>query len=66
MDDDFFETELTPEICAHADIDEIPDGGICNECMAIMYRVQFPDVQEISHSLLPRVDDLDEGFEVDL
>ena len=66
MDDDFFESELTPELCQHADIDEVPDGGICNECMSIMYKVEFPDMQEISHSLLPRIDDLDEGFEVDL
>lgn len=66
MDSDFFETELTPELCQHADIEEIPDGGICNECMTIMYRVEFPDKQEVSHDLLPRVDDLDSDFEVNL
>lgn len=66
MDDDFFESELTPELCLHADIEEIPDGGICNSCMAIMYNAEFPDVQEISHSLLPREDDLDDDFEVNL
>lgn len=66
MDDDFFETELTPELCMHAEIEEIPDGGICNSCMSIMYKVEFPDVQEISHDLLPRKDDLDDDFEVNL
>tara|TARA_B100000073_G_scaffold331947_1_gene321913 strand:+ start:209 stop:409 length:201 start_codon:yes stop_codon:yes gene_type:complete len=66
MDSDFFETELTPELCLHADIEETPDGGICNACMSIIYKAEFPDVQEISHDLLPRIDDLDEGFEVDL
>ena len=66
MTNDFFETELTPELCLHADIEEIPDGGICNECMSILYNAEFPDVQEISHDLLPRVDDLEDDFEVDL
>lgn len=66
MSDDFFETELTPELCLHADIDETPDGGVCNECMSILYKVEFPVVQEVSHSLLPKIGDLDEGFEADL
>ncbi len=64
--DDFFETELTPELCMHADIDEMPDGGICNECMSILYKQEFPDTQEISNDLLPRIDDLDDDFEVSL
>lgn len=66
MSDDFFETELTPELCLHADIDETPDGGVCNECMSILYKVEFPVVQEVSHGLLPKIGDLDEGFEADL
>ena len=66
MSDDFFETDLTPELCLHADIEETPDGGICNSCMSIMYNAEFPDVQEISNDLLPRVDDLDSDFEVNL
>lgn len=60
------DTDLTPELCLHADIEETPDGGICNECMSIMYRVEFPDTQEISNDLLPRADDLDDDFEVNL
>jgi len=60
------DTDLTPELCLHADIEETPDGGICNECMSIMYKVEFPDTQEISNDLLPRVDDLDDDFEVNL
>ena len=66
MSDDFFETDLTPELCLHADIEESPDGGICNSCMSIIYKAEFPDVQEISDDLLPRVDDLDDDFEVSL
>jgi len=66
MTDNYFETELTPELCLHADIEEMPDGGICNECMSILYKAEFPDVQEISHDLLPRMDDLDDDFEVNL
>jgi hypothetical protein len=64
--DNFFETELTPELCLHAEIDEVLDGGICNECMSILYKQEFPDVQEISHDLLPRDDDLDDDFETTL
>jgi hypothetical protein len=60
------DTDLTPELCLHADIEETPDGGICNECMSIMYKVEFPDTQEISNDLLPRIDDLDDDFEVNL
>jgi len=63
---DFFETDLTPELCLHADIEETPDGGICNACMTILYKQEFPDVQEVSDSLLPKVDDLDSDFEVNL
>jgi hypothetical protein len=66
MSDDFFETDLTPELCVHADIEETPDGGICNSCMSIIYKTEFPDVQEVSDDLLPRVDDLDDDFEVNL
>ena len=66
MTDNYFETELTPELCLHADIEEMPDGGICNECMSILYKAEVPDVQEISHDLLPRMDDLDDDFEVNL
>tara|TARA_Y100000310_G_scaffold309837_1_gene354376 strand:+ start:580 stop:780 length:201 start_codon:yes stop_codon:yes gene_type:complete len=66
MTDNYFETELTPELCLHADIEEMPDGGICNECMSILYKAEFPDVQEISHDLLPRMDDLDDDFEINL
>lgn len=64
--DEFYETELTPELCMHADIDETPDGGICNSCMSILYKQEFPDTQEISDDLLPRMDDLDDDFEVSL
>ena len=63
---DFFETDLTPELCLHADIEETPDGGICNACMTILYKQEFSDVQGISDSLLPKVDDLDSDFEVNL
>jgi len=63
---DFYDTDLTPELCLHADIEEIPDGGICNICMSILYKQEFPDVQEISESLLPKEDDLDSDFEVNL
>tara|TARA_B100000902_G_C26853914_1_gene689616 strand:+ start:431 stop:631 length:201 start_codon:yes stop_codon:yes gene_type:complete len=66
MSDDFFETDLTPELCVHAEIEETPDGGICNSCMGIIYKAEFPDVQEISNDLLPKVDDLDDDFEVNL
>ena len=66
MSDDFFETDLTPELCVHAEIEVTPDGGICNSCMGIIYKVEFPDVQEISNDLLPKVDDLDDDFEVNL
>ena len=64
--DDYFESDLTPELCMHAEIDELPDGGICNSCMSILYKQEFPDTQEISHKLLPRLDDLDDDFEVTL
>lgn len=50
----------------HADIDETPDGGICNSCMSILYKQEFPDTQEISDDLLPRMDDLDDDFDVTL
>ena len=57
---DYFESDLTPELCLHADIDETPDGGICNTCMTILFKQEFPDKQEINNDLLPRVDDLDD------
>ncbi len=55
---DSIESDLTPELCLHAEIDETPDGGICNACMTILYKQEFPDVQEISNDLLPRIDDI--------
>jgi len=44
----FDETDLTPDICQHTDIDEEPDGGVCNSCMCILFKQEFPFSQEIN------------------
>jgi len=62
---DFYESDLTPELCLHADIDETPDGGICNSCMSILFKQEFPDVQDVSSDLMPKEDDLSDLIEED-
>lgn len=55
------DVELTPEYCLHDDLDELPDGGVCNECMAIIYKHEYPINQEMpTKDYLPKEDDLDE------
>jgi len=66
MDSDFFSADLTRELCPHSDIDEFPGGGICNECMSIMYRTESPEEQEVNPEDMPKDTDLDSDFEVNL
>ncbi len=56
-----YETELTPEMCLHDDLDEYPDGSVCNECLAIIYNREFPITQEMpADKYLPQDGDLEE------
>jgi hypothetical protein len=55
----FYDTELTPEICMHNDLDEVDEDAVCHECMAIIYKQEFPVKKEIiDFSTAPKEDDL--------
>ena len=63
IDHDDLDTDLTPEICRHAVLEEFDDGALCEECYALLYRAESPTVQEIPHdSELPQDGDLDDEF----
>jgi hypothetical protein len=56
-----YETDLTPDMCLHEDLDDLPDGSVCNECFSIIYNRESPIVQEMPHSeYLPKDGDLEE------
>jgi hypothetical protein len=55
----FYDTELTPDICVHSDLDEVDEDAVCQECMAIIYNREFPVKKEIiDYASTPREDDL--------
>ncbi len=56
----FEDSDLTPDICLHSDIDELPDGGVCNICMSIRFKQECPFSQEIE---LPMPEPLDNDLE---
>jgi len=63
IDPDDLDTDLTPEICRHAMLEEFDDGALCEECYAILYKAESPITQEVPHeSELPQDGDLDTEF----
>jgi hypothetical protein len=66
MIDDYLETDLTPDLCPHLDVEATPDGAVCNDCTSILYTVVRSDAQEDSQEVLPEIDDLDDNFDVNL